>query len=116
MINRSAILLKYNQPAIDWINEADPVEKNPGITAESVNTDLTVYLVEDEVADSGDTVAAWVALNFDVLFEQELDGWYTKKSLWPKNRTFEMFCQWFSVECHSMLVDTVDGEITKDDI
>jgi len=49
MLNRAAIFLKLKQPAIDWINEADPVD-SPRVSLESANEDRTVYLVSDEVA------------------------------------------------------------------
>ena len=26
MVNRTALLLRYKEPAIEWINETDPVE------------------------------------------------------------------------------------------
>jgi predicted XRE-type DNA-binding protein len=53
MINRAAILLKLKQPAIDWINEVDPVD-NHRVNLKSANEDRTVYLVDDEVADDAD--------------------------------------------------------------
>ena len=42
MINRAAIILKYKAPAVRWINEADPYNADPGITAKNVNSDRTV--------------------------------------------------------------------------
>lgn len=56
MINRAAILLKYRKPAIDWINDADPYHDDPGISADDVNKERTVYLVQDEVADSPEAI------------------------------------------------------------
>jgi len=54
MINRSAIILKNKDPAVKWINEADPYDADPSITIESVNTDRTVYLIGNEDADTPD--------------------------------------------------------------
>ncbi len=115
MINRGAILLKYKEPAVQWINEADPTDKDPGISMESVNEERNVYLVTNEDADGPEAVSNWVRANFEVLFENELEGWYTLESLWPENRTFTLFNEWFDVECHSIIEDTVDMPIYNDE-
>ena len=114
MINRAALILKYKEPAIKWINDADPYYDNPGITGESVNADRTVYLLREDVADNRDVLEEWIKDNVDVLFENELSGWYPDKSLWPKKRTYALFKKWFKVECHTVLEDTVDGPIHED--
>ena len=116
MINRAALLLRYKEPAVAWINAADPYEQDPGITLERVNEERTVYLISDEDADTTDTVHAWVKLNYEALFENELEGWYVDESLWPKERSFQLFNDWFSVECHTVLRDTVGDQIFDDEI
>ena len=116
MINRAAIILKYKAPAVRWINDADPYCEDPGITLDPLNNERTVYLISDEEADSSETIERWVRRNFKVLFESELEGWYTDPSLWPKKRTLKMFQEWFDVEYHTVLVDTAGGEIFDDGI
>lgn len=116
MINRAAVLLKYKKPAIDWINEADPTPSIDRITEETVNHDRLVYLIRSEDADSDDDVLAWVKENFEVLWETELEGWYTDESLWPTNRTWKEFQKWFQIEWHTMLEDTVDEPVFDEDI
>jgi len=115
MINRAAVILKYKEPAVQWINAADPYHDNPQIRLEEVNDDRTVYLVSDHEADDDETLARWIKLNYEVLFEAELEGWYTDESLWPPKRTFELFQEWFEVECHTMIEDTVGTPIVDDD-
>ena len=113
MINRAAVILKYKAPFIQWVNEADPYKDNPGITLESENKDCTVYLIPE---DDAEKLEEWISLNFEQLFESEIEDWYTDESLWPKNRTRKLFDEWFDVECHSVLIDTVDGKIIDDEI
>jgi hypothetical protein len=48
LINRSAIILKYKEPFVRWINEADPYEADPGITLEDADEDQTVYLISED--------------------------------------------------------------------
>ena len=115
MINRSAFLLKYKEPAVKWINESDPFNDNPGITIESVNTDRNVYLIREEDADTPEDLKKWVKLNYGTLFENELDGWYTDESLWPKKRTLSLFYEWFEIECHTVIIDTLQTPIEDDE-
>jgi hypothetical protein len=42
------------------------------------------------------------------IFEEQLAGWYTDASPWPRDRSFAVFCQWFEYQHHSMLVDLCD--------
>ncbi len=112
MINRAAVILKYKAPFIQWVNDADPYKDNPGITLESENKDCTVYLI---LEDNAEKLEEWISLNFEQLFESEIEDWYTDESLWPKNRNRKLFDEWFDVECHSVIIDTVDGKIIDDE-
>jgi hypothetical protein len=56
-------------------------------------------------------VEEWIKLNYRQLFEAELEGWYTDPTLWPQDLTLQLFREWFDVECHSVLIDTVGGRI-----
>ncbi len=115
MINRAAIILKYKLPAVQWINEADPYHDDPGITLESVNSDRTVYLIMDRDADTPEAVEEWIKLNYELLFENELEGWYTDETLWPEKRDLKLFHQWFEIECHTLIQDTVGLPIEDDE-
>ena len=116
MINRAAVLLRYRDPAVAWINEADPYDDNPGITLESANEERAVYLISDEDADTPAILERWIELNFAALFENELEGWYVDETLWPKKRTYKLFREWFDVECHTVIHDTLEESIFDDDI
>ncbi len=98
-----------------WINEADPDPEGINITVEGVNRERTVYLISDADADTDNDIRRWVEHNFRALWELELEGWYTDEDLWPKNRTLKRFDEWFDVECHTVLVDTVDGPLIDDE-
>jgi len=116
VVNRSALLLKYKTSAIAWINAADPYNDDPGVTIDSVNQERTVYLISDADSETDDAVKRWIKRNYKELFEEELEGWYTVPDLWPEKRTLKLFNEWFDVECHTVLIDTVDGAIYDDDI
>ena len=48
MLNRAALILRYKQPFVDWINAADPSSTSHTLTLAEVNQEHTVYLVEVE--------------------------------------------------------------------
>ena len=113
MVNRGAVIIKYKEPFIQWINEADPSGDNPIKTIQNVNRERTVYLISDEDAEN---IEEWLRTNYTILFENELDGWYTDELLWPKNRDLQTFHNWCEVECHSLIFDMVGGKIFDDEI
>jgi hypothetical protein len=115
MLNRAAIILRYKAPAVQWINDADSYEEGTEVTLDAANRDRPVYLISDQDAENDDVVAGWIELNYESLFEGELDGWYTDDSLWPDNLTLNLFYEWFDVECHTVIEDTVGVPIEDDE-
>lgn len=111
MINRAAIILRYKEAALRWMNEADPVVTDTGFTAADVDQDRTVYLIPEDVGEDDEAIDRWVRSNYQMLFELELQDWYGDPRLWPPKRSLALFNKWFAVECHSTIIDTVDGEI-----
>ncbi len=116
MLNRAALLLRYKEPALVWINESDPYPDAREVTLDEVNEDQVVYLIREEELESSVGAEKWVKENFRALFENELNAWYTDPSLWPSRLTYTLFQRWFEVEVHSMIVDTVGGEIVDAEI
>ena len=115
MVNRGALVLRYKQPAVSWINEADPAPLPAPLTLERVNEDRTVYLIDDSACDDAQIFGGWLQRNYGALFEMELEGWYTDENFWPQDRSYELFCQWFDPEVHTVLMDIGDGDIFDDD-
>lgn len=113
MLNRVALLLRYKQPFIDWINGVDPDPTSHILTLAEINDgERTVYLIE-EVEDETD-LERWMSMNFELLFESELHGWYTDPALWPKVRSLGMIREWCSFELHTVIFDT-GGTMLEDD-
>ena len=115
MINRAAVILRYKDPAVAWINDADPSDTDGEVTLEAANEERTVYLISGEDAETRSILERWIRRNYRQLFESELEGWYTEVTLWPEDRSLSRFKEWFDVECHTVLVDTVGGVIFDDD-
>ena len=64
VIDRAAIILRYKQPVVDWINEADPYDRDPGTTLDHVNEERTVYLIEERYVDSPADFERWLTSVF----------------------------------------------------
>ncbi len=114
MINRTALTLHYKDPAIRWINEADPVEDALVFTSEQVNMERTVYLISNDDGENEVSQKNWISQNYIQLFESELEGWYTDEGLWPSPLTLELFYEWFDTEFNTVIIDTVDEPIVDD--
>ena len=113
MLNRAALILRYNQPFVDWINGADPSPTSHTLTLAEVNQEHTVYLIEVEDEDE---LARWLIRHHAELFEEELNGWYTDPALWPRDRSLEMLQEWCSFELHTVVVDAGESPLEDDEL
>ncbi|MGL1932393.1 MAG: hypothetical protein OCC45_11635 [Desulfotalea sp.] len=113
MINRGAVLLRFKEPMVEWVNSSHPKEAgDEKISIEELNADRTIYLVDDRDAEE---IEEWLALNFNQLFETELEDWSEDEDSWPQDRSFETFNSFFTVECHGLIIDTVGQPIVTMD-
>ena len=113
MLNRAALILRYKQPFVDWINAADPSATSHALTLEEVNQEHSVYLVE--VEDEGG-LADWLTRRHRELFEEELNGWYTDPALWPRDRSLTTLREWCSSELHTIVVDAGESPLEDDEL
>ena len=111
MLNRAALILRYKQPFVDWINAVDSVPTSDDLTLAEVNQERTVFLLEVE----GD-LAAWLARHHEVLFEQELNGWYTDPALRPRDRSLKTMKEWVSFELHTIVEDLGEPPLEDNDV
>ncbi len=105
LVNRSAYLVRPQQPYLDWI--ARLAADGGALEAEQIRADaaasITVFLVDPD--DDGDDEAPPISRFYRAIFEEELAGWKDDESLWRSPRTLEMFNQWFTVVAESMVID-----------
>jgi len=105
-INRSALVLKPKKPFIDWIkNLDDQFEKN------EIIEDPDIYLLPD--FEEVQQMVNWLKKNYDMIFIDQMNNWYTDETLWVTNRTFKLFKEWFDFSLHTMILDTVEQSIKK---
>jgi len=106
-IDRNAILVRPQKPFYDWLKAVYPTDKD-----HDPKDECNIYLIHE--MGSNAEVLEWVKENFDHLFANELNDWYTDEDRWPADRTYAMFAAWFSVELHSMILDLEEDPITKE--
>lgn len=106
MINRSILIVRAKEPFVHWLKSLpDPFD----ISLEEINEDSTAYLLPDYSYDNEQDEI--LARFYEVIFEEQLDGWWTEESDWPPKRDFAMFSKWFDVEFHSLVIDLVDAPL-----
>lgn len=103
-LNRSALVVKPRQPFLEWLHAADP--KSHRLTLVDLSREPTIYLIPecDTPADVEDVLQDLC----EEIFCEQLAGWYTDTETWPEDLGFQVFCQWFDYQHHSMLVDLCD--------
>jgi hypothetical protein len=109
-INRSVAIIKPKQPFVDWANSV--VDEDDQYSISDFSTDCSVILLP--VVDSDEHAEAFIKDIFQDLFELELSSWIVGDEMWPENITYKMFLEWFDVEFHSMVFDSLKDDIEKD--
>jgi hypothetical protein len=110
MLNRSAIVVKPKQPFLDWLHAADPTSMQ--LMLGDLIREPTIYLIPE--CDADEQVAEVLRELCEEIFDEQLASWYTDTSTWPADRSYEVFCQWFDYQHHSMLVDLCDESLIYD--
>jgi len=108
MLNRGVLIVTPAKPYMDWAAGLDDSGIVPDVEGEK-----TVYLVPEFEDDEAERV---LRLVYSEVFERELFGWHTDDAVWPKQRTFAMFRQWFKVEMHSVVEDLCSGALIDEDV
>ena len=106
-INRTALIVKPKKPFFDWLKEIDPEDD----VLDDYMDDPDVYLLPD--FEDTDQMEIWLKKNFDVIFRDQMNHWYTEEDLWIEKRTFKLFNQWFVYSMHTMVWDTLNRPILR---
>jgi hypothetical protein len=109
VINRSVAIIRPKQPYLDWIRTL------PGPYYETLE-DLQEQCRAVLIPESSSPEAAMKMLGYSAekLFEMELEAWTPEKRGWPKDRGFDTFVEWFDVEIHLLVIDSVDAEMCRE--
>lgn len=86
MLNRSVVIVRVKEPFLKWVKSLP----NPtDVSRNAINKDNTVYLLPDLEYDFEEDEL--LERFFDLIFEEQLNGWWTEKNGWPKKRDLGTF-------------------------
>ena len=86
-VNRSAIAVTPKQPFLHWLHSVD--RSSSGLKLHDLSREPTIYLVRE--CESDQEFADCLGQIFPVIFEDQLQGWWTDQSVWPLDRTLDTF-------------------------
>ena len=101
-VNRAAVIVKVKQPYVDWANKL-PDNSGMIVSVEELNKSPHTYLIP--TYDMSPDIEAFAANAKSYIFENELNGWCTHEPWWPKNRSPQMFDEWFDMSISELIFD-----------
>lgn len=107
-INRNLVLIEPTAAYLEWAQRFPDVDHQ--LTLDELLEDNTAYLIPEQDGNPD----LWLKRNFRIIFEIELDGWCTDRTLWPKVRSFKVFKEFFSVHFCSIVIDLGKGSIDRE--
>lgn len=109
-VNRNAVVLEPAEAYLEWAKQCFGDEPDPA--TDHLREEGTVYLIPEVPAEPD----SWLKRNFAAMFENELMGWCTDESLWPKDRSFKAFRKLFNIRFCSVVHDMGKGSVEKDEV
>jgi len=110
-LNRIAVVVMARQRFLEWLHSVNPTSRE--LTLRDINAEPTVHLLP-ECED--DAEAAKLVRRFAKdIFIHELDGWWRETLDWPKSMTRLVFEKWFEWRVHSIVLDLVEGRLTREE-
>jgi hypothetical protein len=108
-VDRSVAVIKPKEPFHQWLHAVPGNDMD--LSLGSLRSDCTVIMLPEFVEP--EEGVAYVDEIYEQLFKMELASWYEDEALWPAERSLKTFWEWFDVEIHSTVIDSVDAEITN---
>jgi hypothetical protein len=98
-INRTVIVVTPKKPYIDWANSFE----DGGVKIGSNSMNNSAYLIPEEYDELN--YENFLKNNFNYIFEEELNAWMTDPDVWPQNRDFKTFGDWFDTLACDTVID-----------
>jgi hypothetical protein len=105
-IGRQLVILRAKAPFLQWCRRCDP---ELSLSLAELRADAVAYLVPRGEADDAEEAKDFVDAHYGRFFAQELSTWTQDPNRWPKDRSLELFRNWFDVEAIDMVLDVGDG-------
>ena len=86
-VNRTAIVVKPDQPFRDWLHGADPTSNE--LSLEDLQREPTAYLLPE--CENEEEARQYLGEVCGQIFEEQLDGRYRVPAMWPNRRDLDAF-------------------------
>lgn len=111
-VNRNVLIIFPKKPFMDWVNYIFPEKKHE--CPKPLKHDAgNVYLIPQ--FDNLQKAVHFLKINYKEYFENELQDWTTKKNDWPHDLSWELFDNWFHYSIQTVIIDTVNDTIKKEE-
>ncbi len=109
-VEKAVLQVKLKQPYLDWVKSLP----EPGdFTLEVLNEENHIYLIPEY--ETTHELKLIIQKLYPEIFEVELGTWYKDKKLWPERRGYATFMEWFDLHVHSMVFDSYEDKIEKEE-
>lgn len=103
IVDRMVALVRPKKPLLDWL--LGQPDNDVDLTLDQLRADCTVLLVPE--CEEHEDAIAYIDEIYRQIFEMELGSWYEEAARWPKDLSLKVFWEWFDVEIHTLVLDTV---------
>jgi len=110
-VHRNVAIVKLKESFLWWLKAIQHPDAD--MTAEDLNQCCTALLIPDFGLDEDSR--AYIYSHYQAIFESELEFWHQDEAVFPKQRDLKMFEEWFDIEIYTTVLDTLYGEIVKED-
>lgn len=107
LVERDAVVIRARRPFLEWLQSIAEIDTDD-LTLKEINQEATILLIPE--MENMDEVHTYLRPGKVMLMEQELEDWCPDKEVWPRQRSPKLFDEWFRLEYHSLILDTVEGE------
>lgn len=109
-INRSVFVVRLREPFVSWASSVDDVAPEH---VQRLRDYVSVYLAPEDPTGRYETPP--LKDFFARIFQHQLESWRVDDSLWPADRSYSVFCEWFEVTGQSLVWDLGTDPIDVED-
>jgi len=109
-INRTVVTIISKEPYIEWANGFD--DNGPKIKPEFKHATSILIPVEYDEYNYEDFLKA----HYKYLFEEELAAWMDDETVWPEERSYEKFKDWFEIVASDTVIELGEGPLIIEEL
>ncbi len=110
-VDRLVAIIKPRQPFLEWLESLPDWDLK--MTLEKLRDDCIALLIPE--FGNNKEAKGHIEAGYQVVFDMQLNSWYTDPTMWPEERSLDVFRQWFDIEIHSIVIDTLSRIIKKEE-